>query len=328
MKIAVDAAGGDHYPENPVQGAILAAEENPDLEIYLVGPEELLKKELNKHSYDKDRVGIIHAPQIIGMDESPAKAVKTKPESSIVVGLALQKKKMCDAFVSAGNTGALLAASTFILGKLKGVLRPTISSLYPTLKGIRLLVDAGANLEVKPEMLYQFAVMGEIYAREILGIEKPVIGLLNVGEEEEKGTDVLKDTYKLLKSRSNFIGNVEGRDILIGKADIYLCDGMVGNITLKFGESIVPVFKMMIGQAIEKNRLNKEQQNIVLKIIQDVISPFDSENIGGVPFLGVNGTSLVGHGSSSAKAIKNMIINASLCVENEINSKIVSSLNN
>ena len=328
MKIAVDAVGGDHYPVNPVEGAILATEVIKDLEIFLVGPEELLKKELSKHNYDKDRIGIIHAPQIIGMDESPAKAVKTKPESSIVVGLALQKKKMCDAFVSAGNTGALLAASTFILGKLEGVIRPTISSIYPTLKGNRILVDAGANLEVKPEMLYQFAVMGEIYSREVLKIEKPMIGLLNVGEEEEKGTDVLKETFQLLKNRSNFVGNVEGRDILFGKADIFLCDGLVGNITLKFGESIVPAFKMMIGNAIEKNKLTPEQQNIVLKIVQDVISPFDSETIGGVPFLGVNGTSLVGHGSSSAKAIKNMILNASLCVENKINSKIVSSLNN
>jgi len=328
MRIAVDAVGGDSYPKVQIEGAIEALEKNDNINVILLGPEELIAKELNNYSFNKNKISIFNAPQIIGMDESPAKAVKMKVKSSIVLGLALQKKGKCDAFISAGNTGALLAASTFILGKLEGVLRPTIAALYPTIKGFRLLVDAGANLEVKPEMLYQFAIMGKVYSEQVLGVENPRIGLLNVGEEEEKGTEVLKETYKLLSKTPNFIGNIEGRDILPCNADVFVCDGLIGNITLKFGESLVEAFQILIGQGIKKNKLSEEQQQIVLKVISDVISPFDYQAVGGVPFLGVDGVSLVGHGSSSSRAIKNMILNAALCVENKVNSKIVSSLKN
>ncbi|HKJ33941.1 MAG TPA: phosphate acyltransferase PlsX [Balneolales bacterium] len=328
MRIAVDAVGGDSYPKVQIEGAIEALEKNDNINVTLLGPEELIAKELNNYSFNKNKISIFNAPQIIGMDESPAKAVKMKVKSSIVLGLALQKKGKCDAFISAGNTGALLAASTFILGKLEGVLRPTIAALYPTIKGFRLLVDAGANLEVKPEMLYQFAIMGKVYSEQVLGVENPRIGLLNVGEEEEKGTEVLKETYKLLSKTPNFIGNIEGRDILPCNADVFVCDGLIGNITLKFGESLVEAFQILIGQGIKKNKLSEEQQQIVLKVISDVISPFDYQAVGGVPFLGVDGVSLVGHGSSSSRAIKNMILNAALCVENKVNSKIVSSLKN
>jgi len=328
MRIAVDAVGGDYYPKNPVEGAIQAIEENDKIDILLCGPEGMIKKELSKFSYDDNRISIFDAPQIIGMNESPAKAFKTKPDSSIVRGLTVQKKGQCDAFISAGNTGALLAASTFILGKLEGVIRPTIAALYPTIKGFRLLVDAGANLEVKPEMLYQFGLMGKVYVEEVLGIENARIGLLNVGEEKEKGTEILKESYNLLDNNPNFIGNIEGRDILPAKADVFVCDGMIGNITLKFGESLVDAFQILISQGIEKNKLSDEQKQVVLKVISDVISPFDYQMVGGVPFLGVDGISLVGHGSSSAKAVKNMILNAALCVEHGVNSKIVSSLKN
>lgn len=328
MRIAVDAVGGDNYPQNQIEGALLALEENNALDILLVGPEELIQNELKKHSFDKERINIVDAPQIIGMEESPAKAVKSKKKSSIVLGLAMQKRGKCDAFISAGNTGALLAASTFILGKLEGVIRPTIAALYPTIHGFRLLVDAGANLEVKPEMLYQFAIMGQVYVQEVLGVENPRIGLLNVGEEEEKGTEILREAYKLLSKVPNFAGNIEGRDILACNADVFVCDGLIGNITLKFGESLVDAFQILIGQGIKKNKLTKEQEQIVLKVISDVISPFDYQAVGGVPFLGVDGFSLVGHGSSSARAIKNMILNAVLCIEHEVNSKIVSSLKN
>lgn len=327
MKIAVDAVGGDHYPQAPVMGAIQAAEENEQVEIILIGPEKLVKDELNKHSYPKSRISVLNAPDIISMDESPSKAVKGKPNSSITIGLSLHSKSGCDAFVSAGNTGALLAASIFILGKLKGVIRPTIATLYPTVDGFRLLVDAGANLELRPDVLFQCGVMGEIYTREILGIPKPRIGLLNVGEEEEKGTDTLKEAYQLLKKHPGFTGNVEGRDILMCKADVFVCDGLVGNILLKFGESLLIAFQTLFQKAMQVNSLNMDQQQAVTKVLQDVIHPFDYESVGGVPFLGIDGVSLVGHGSSSAKAIKNMIFNAALCVENKVNEKIVTSLN-
>ena len=230
MVIAVDAVGGDHFPDVPVQGAIQALKEHPDLEILLVGPEETIKQELDLHQYDTDRIEILHAPEIIGMDESPSIAVKSKQKSSIAVGLNAHKENRCVAFVSAGNTGALLAASTFLLGKLDGVSRPTIAATYPTINGISLLVDAGANLELKPEMYFQFAKMSTVFSREIMGVENPTVALLNVGEEPEKGLDQHKEAYKLLSGLENFIGNVEGKDILSGKANIYLTDGFTGNL--------------------------------------------------------------------------------------------------
>lgn len=327
MIVAVDAAGGDYFPQNPVEGAIQATEEIPELNIILIGPEEIVDKELSKHSYDENRIRVHHAPQIIGMDESPAQAVKGKQQSSIVLGIGLHKAGKCDAFVSAGNTGALLAASTFILGKLQGVLRPTIASYYPTLKGFRLLVDAGANLEIKPEMALQFAKMGQIFCQQILSIDSPKVGLLNVGEEEGKGTDNLKEINNTLKSLPGFIGNVEGKDILPGKADVYVCDGLVGNIILKFGESIPEILMKMVGQAIKDSNLSGEEIKKIKQILQTATSSFNYENVGGIPFLGVNGVSIVGHGGSSPLAIKNMINKAVQTVENDVNGKIIASLN-
>ncbi|WP_421774484.1 phosphate acyltransferase PlsX [Gracilimonas sp.] len=327
MIVAVDAAGGDYYPKNPVEGALQAIEENSDLTVLLVGPEDQVNKELANHDYDKERVLVHDAPQVIGMEESPAQAVKTKQQSSIVVGVGLHKAGKCDAFVSAGNTGALLAASMFGLGKLKGVLRPTIAAYYPTVKGFRLLVDAGANLELKPEAALQFAKMGQIYCQQILKIDNPKIGLLNVGEEEGKGTDLLKEIHTELKNHDHFVGNVEGKDILPGKADVFLCDGLVGNIVLKFGESIPEVLQQMIGGAIREMGLSNEEAGQIQKVLQTALSSFNYENVGGIPFLGVNGVSIVGHGGSSSLAIKNMIKSAVQTVENDVNGKIVASLN-
>lgn len=327
IKIAVDAVGGDFYPANPVQGAIQAVGEDKNLAIVLVGPEDLIKKELEKKEYSGDRISVFHAPEIITMDDAPAFAVKTKTNASIPVGLTLHAKKQVDGFVSAGNTGALMAASAFILGRLDGVLRPTISSVYPTIDGFRLMVDVGANLDVKAEMLYQFALMGEVYAREVMKIENPRVGLLNIGEEEEKGTDTLKKAHELLRTHPRFVGNIEGRDILAGHADIFVCDGLVGNILLKFGESIPGALQALVKQAIARQKPSPEQIQTAMVILKEALAPFDYESIGGVPFLGVNGVSLVGHGGSSALAIKNMIHNATRMVQHRVNDKIVASLN-
>ncbi len=327
MIVAVDAAGGDFYPQNPVEGALQAVEENSELKVLLVGPEEIIKKELANHDYDEKRVLIHDAPQVIGMEESPGQAVKTKQQSSIVVGVGLHKAGKCDAFVSAGNTGALLAASMFILGKLPGVLRPTIAVYYPTLKGFRLLVDAGANLEIKPETAFQFAKMGQIFCEQILSIESPKVALLNVGEEEGKGTEILKEINKELKSLEGFVGNVEGKDILPGKADVYVCDGLVGNIVLKFGESIPAMLEKMIGSTVKEMNLSPAEIQNIQKVLKSALSSFNYENVGGIPFLGVNGVSIVGHGSSSPLAIKNMIKSAVQTVEHDVNGKIVASLN-
>lgn len=326
MKIAVDAFGGDHFPHNPVNGAVLAVRENDQLVVILTGPEQEIKNELEKHDCPQDRILVQDAPEIIGMDESPAQAVRNKPNSSIVVGLGMHQKGMVDGFVSAGNTGALMAASAFILGRLDGVIRPTIATFYPTVKGLGLMIDAGANLEVKPEMLFQFGVMGNIYARDMMGIDTPRIGLLNVGEEKEKGSETLKKAYQLLQALPNFVGNIEGRDILAGQADVFVCDGITGNILLKFGESVPDAFKMLLMGVIKKRQLDKEQVALVTSLLQEAFMPFDYQRVGGVPFLGVNGISMVGHGGSSPEAIKNMILNAVRMAESDINKKIIASV--
>tara|TARA_R110000868_G_scaffold37111_9_gene131484 strand:- start:19061 stop:20044 length:984 start_codon:yes stop_codon:yes gene_type:complete len=327
MIVAVDAAGGDYFPKNPVEGALSAIAEDQALSVILVGPEDSIKAELANHEYDSSRVIIQDAPEIIGMEESPTTAVRNKRNSSIVIGLSLHKAGKCDAFVSAGNTGALLAASIFILGKLKGVSRPTIAAYYPTLKGFRLIVDAGANLEIKPEMAFQFSKMGQIFCEQILGIKDPKVGLLNVGEEDEKGTDELKEIHHHLKSLEGFIGNVEGRDIFSGKADVYLTDGLVGNIVLKLGESIPETIMMLVKAAVQKLDMEVEQVLAAQKILKSAMAPFNYETVGGIPFLGVDGVSIVGHGGSTPLAIKNMIKGAISCVENDVNGKIVASLN-
>lgn len=327
MVIAVDAVGGDFFPKNPVQGALEAVKENTEIQVLLVGPEETIQNELDSQEFDQTRVHILHAPEIIGMNESPATAVKSKRASSITIGISAHKQGKCSAFVSAGNTGALLAASTFLLGKLDGVIRPTIAATYPTIKGISLLVDAGANLELKPEMYLQFAKMSTIFAEEIMSINKPSVGLLNVGEEPEKGLDIHKDVHKILSELPNFAGNIEGRDILFGKTDIYLTDGFTGNVLLKFGESVPEILQNLLKKTMKEENLDEKSQKLVYGIIEKTMGQFNYERVGGIPFLGVDGLCLVGHGGSSVTAIKNMILNAAKCVEYKINDKIVSSLN-
>ncbi|TVP98411.1 MAG: phosphate acyltransferase PlsX [Balneolaceae bacterium] len=328
MLIAVDAVGGDHFPERPVKGAIEAINENSELQVLLIGPGDMIKKELDQTEHDSGRIHVLHAPEIIGMTESPAAAVKHKRNSSINLGLSAHKQGQCAAFVSAGNTGALLAASTFLLGKLDGVIRPTIAATYPTIKGISLLVDAGANLELKPVMYLQFAKMCTIFSEKILEIKDPTVGLLNIGEEAEKGLDIHKEVFQLLSELPNFYGNIEGRDILFGKTDIYLTDGFTGNILLKFGESIPEILMHMLKKTMSAENLDENAQKLVFGMISKTMNSFNYEHVGGIPFLGVNGMSLVGHGGSSITAIKNMILNAVRCVEYEINEKIVQSLSN
>ncbi len=326
MIIAVDAAGGDHYPGSPVGGSVQALQSRENLQIILAGPRDVIENELANYEYDSDRITVHHAPDVIGMNESPAQAVKTKRNSSIVEGLGLHKARKCDGFVSAGNTGALLAASTFILGKLEGVSRPTIAAVYPTIKGPRLLVDAGANLEVRPEMYVEFARMGSIYTDHILGVNEPTVGLLNVGEEKNKGTENLKEAYQLLSELPNFTGNAEGNDVFEGKADVFVSNGLVGNLLLKLGESIPHALEKFIGRAAKKMDLGPEQMKLVSGVLKTSLAEFNPEKIGGVPFLGVDGVSMVGHGGSTPTAIKNMILNAVKCVEHSINDEIVASL--
>lgn len=327
LHVAVDVVGGDHFPTNPIAGAKLALEAHPHVVLHLLGPEYLVREEAASQGLDLTRCVIHDAPEVVGMEEAPSAALKTKPNSSIALGNGLVKKGHAQAFVSAGNTGALLAASMFILGKLDGVARPTIGTVYPTVHGFRLLLDAGANLELRAEHYVQFAKMGRIYAKHLMGVENPKVGLLNVGEEAEKGTEILIEAYNALQSLTEFTGNIEGRDILTGKADVFLCNGLVGNLLLKFGESIPEVLSHLIGKTMNEKGLDSTQQAIVADVFKEALQPFNYENVGGMPFLGVNGISMVGHGGSTPKAMYNMISNAMHCVEVELNQRILTSLN-
>lgn len=327
MVIAVDAVGGDHFPENPILGGVMALEENDSLEILFVGPVDLIEKELEKYSYDQNRISILDAPEIVSMDDPSSAPVKSKPNSSINLGVKAIKSGSVNGFVSAGNTGALLMASTLFLGKLEGVIRPTIAAAFPTINGMRLLVDAGANLELKPEMYFQFAKMGSIYAKEIMGINDPKVGMLNIGSESEKGCDLHREAFKELQKLPNFLGNIEGKDILSGKTDVFVSDGFTGNILLKFGESVPHALQHLFKVTINEMDLDAEIQNHIFQVLKKAVCTFDYQHVGGVPFLGVDGVSLVGHGGSTPLAIKNMIINAAHCVESRINEKIVTSLN-
>ena len=244
ITIALDGMGGDNAPVNDVAGAVKTVLETQNINVILVGLEEKISSELKKHTYDKSRISIQNASEVIGMHESPTEAIKKKTDSSITVGLKLVKEKKADAFISAGNTGAVMAASLFTLGRISNVSRPTIGESFPTDEGTSIVFDVGANMDCKPIHLLEFAVMGVVYANHIFGIENPRVAILNVGEEKSKGNSLTYDAYPLLeKSGLNFIGNVEGRDVLRGKAEVIVCDGYTGNVILKFAESVPAVLK-------------------------------------------------------------------------------------
>lgn len=326
-KIVVDAMGGDFAPQNVVVGAVEALKLNPNFELYLVGRKtdilSVLKK--NKLSFDEDF--IINADQVIEMGESPTSALKSKPDSSIVVGAKLVKEKKADAFVSAGNTGAMMSASTLIIGRIPGVGRPTIGAEIPNINGTCYLYDVGAGKDAKPFHLLEYAIMGTIYAKEIGGVLNPSVGVLSMGEEEGKGNEVANEAYNLLKnSKLNFIGNVEGRDILTGKVDVVVCDGFVGNILLKFGEAVPKLLKHLLEQTAKKNFIDALKIILVKSTLKKALKNLDYQEHGGVPLLGVNGISIIGHGSSTPKAITNMILKAKLMHEKDLVGKIEKSI--
>jgi phosphate acyltransferase len=337
LTIAVDAMGGDHAPECVVEGVVNALQESSNrFKIVLIGQAEKVEPLLAAHAGASLNLQFMHAPEVVTMDDIPATAVKAKQESSLVRGLQLCKTGKADAFVSAGNTGAQMAASLFVLGRLPGVLRPTIYAYFPRIQeGLTNIVDVGANVDCKPENLVQFAEMLTIYQRYAAGIEKPLTGLLNIGEEENKGPDTLKQAYRLLKEadskgKINFIGNIEGHDILKGHATIVICDGLVGNTILKFGESIPEFLGTLFRQSLEKllvsGQMDQNTAKLTSVMFKGMFEPFDVEKFGGVPFLGVDGISIVGHGRSSSRAIKNMIYMAEHMVEKKVNQHIAEVL--
>ena len=326
-KIIVDAMGGDFAPENAVIGAIEASIENPGFDLFLVGKEKEIQRVLKNKNLNFDSSKIIDAEEIIEMGDAPTDAIKKKPNSSIVVGAKYVKDKKAHAFVSAGNTGAMMAASTLIMGRLQNVGRPTIGAEIPNIHGTCYLFDVGAGKDAKPVHLFEYAVMGSIYAREFGSVSNPRIGVLSMGEEESKGNEVSTAAYKLLKeSKLNFIGNVEGRDILTGKVDVVVCDGFIGNILLKFGESVPKLLKHLLKKTAEKNFIDKIKIGLFKGTLKRALKDLDYQEHGGVPLLGINGISIIGHGSSTPKAIKNMVFRAYDMYKKNFNQKIENSL--
>ena len=328
MKIALDAMGGDNAPEVTVAGALRAAREFP-IEIVLVGQREAVEQSLSRYPKRPPNLSVLHAAEVIGMDESPAASIRKKRESSISVGVELLKSKQADAFVSAGNTGAVVAASTLLVGLLPGIERPGIAILLPGVKGDTLLIDVGANIDPKPLHLLQYALMGEVYMRYVLGKNRPTVGLLNVGEEETKGTDFIKETYGMLEASGvNFVGNVEGHDIFSGEFDVIVCDGFAGNVAIKTAESLARAVNILLKRSLAASPITRLgawlARDAFLKLRQEV----DYAEHGGAPLLGVDGVSIIAHGASGGKAIKNAIRVAYESVRHQLNQHMVEAVQN
>ena len=314
MRIALDSMGTDHAPAAEVAGAIGALQElDSALEVVLVGDQAAIEAELARQpDAPPGRLHVRHAPDRVTASDSPASVIRRKPESSIVVGLKLVKAGEADAFVSAGSTGAVMATSLFTLRPLPGVARPAIGTLLPTAKAPCLMLDAGANVDCKPQHLLQFAHLGQVYAKDLMGIANPRVALLNIGEEPEKGDELTLETYRLLAGATglNFVGNVEGRDIIKGNSDVVVCDGFVGNVLLKFYESVA---EFTIGLLKKELKQSHEQLNL-----EEVFRILDYAEYGGAPLLGVGGISIICHGESSARAIRNAIAVAARAVQSDM----------
>ena len=326
-RIVVDAMGGDFAPANAVLGAVEAFNENKSFDLFFVGKEKKIIEVLSSGNLSFSKDFIVNADEVIEMGDSPASSLKSKPNSSIVIGAQLVKDKKADAFVSAGNTGAMMAASTLIIGRIPGLGRPTIGAEMPNINGICYLYDVGASKDSKPIHLFEYAIMGTIFAKEMGGIPNPKVGVLSMGEEEGKGNEVTEAAAKLLKeSRLNFIGNVEGRDILAGNVNVVVCDGYVGNIILKFGESVPKLLKHLLTKTAEKSFFDKLLIGLSKNALKKSLKSLDYQEYGGVPLLGVNGISIIGHGSSSVRAIKNMVLRANEMHQKQLVQKMTNAI--
>jgi phosphate acyltransferase len=311
MKIALDAMGADAAPVPEIEGAIMALRNNPDLEIVLVGKQDVIEKELTKHNTKGLRYSIQHTSEVIEMADSPSKALKLKRDSSIVQCIEMQKAGKVAASVSAGNTGAFMGAALFGLGRIESVQRPAITIAIPTINGFTLMLDMGANSDCRPQQLFQFARMGEIFVEHVWDRKNPRVGLLSVGEEESKGNEAVVATHAMLRaSNMNFVGNIEGNSILMDKADVVVCDGFVGNVLLKFYESIPNLLQQTLGDVLKGERAHQ------------FFEKFNKESYGGAELLGVNGVVIICHGSSTPLAIKNALEKASKMVTKKVNDII------
>lgn len=308
MHIGIDIMGGDYFPQAPVEGALRARKDLGDtVRLVLIGDEGIIRKEVQKQGGNINDFDLLHTAAFIEMSESPVRAIKTKPHATINIGLRMVRENKLDGFVSAGNTGAMIASSMYSLGTIPGVFRPTIGILFPNITGSKsLLCDIGANLDSKAEQLAQFGILGSVYMEVVNKVERPRVALLNVGEEDVKGPKSVQEAYKVLSEAPmiNFVGNLEGRHLFSGKADILVCDGYTGNILLKFAESMYDI--------LQARKSGKDE----------MLERFNFENYGGVPILGIKGISIIGHGISTGKAIQKMIHEAVDAAESALTSKI------
>lgn len=324
VKVAVDAMGGDNAPGEIVKGAVDAVCAEKKIKVFLVGKEEQVKAELSKYTYPQEQVEVVNATEVIAMAEPPVAAIRGKKDSSIVKGLYMVREGKCDAFVSAGSTGAVLAGGQVIVGRSKGVERPPLAPLIPTEKGAFLLIDCGANVDAKPSQLVQFAKMGSIYMENVMGIKNPKVGIVNIGAEEEKGNALVKETFPMLKACSdiNFIGSIEARDIPAGAADVVVCEAFVGNVVLKLYEGVGSTLIKKVKGGMMVNLRSKIGALLVKPALKQTLKAFDLEQYGGAPLLGLKGLVVKTHGSSKAVEIKNTILQCVTFKEQDINGKI------
>ena len=326
--VALDAMGGDNAPKEMIKGAVQALEKTDAVQVLLVGKEDVIRAELAQYTYDKARIEVVNATEVIETAEPPVNAIRRKKDSSIVVGMKLVKEGQADAFVSAGSSGAVLVGGQVIVGRIKGVERPPLAPLIPTEKGVSLLVDCGANVDARPSHLVQFAKMGSIYMEHVVGIKNPKVGIVNIGAEEEKGNALVKETFPLLKGEKNinFIGSVEAREIPHGQADVIVCEAFAGNIILKLFEGVGSVLISEIKKGMMGSLRSKIGALLVKPALKKALKSFDSSEYGGAPLLGLNGLVVKTHGSSTAKEICNTIIQCVTFKEQKINEKIKESI--
>jgi len=324
VKVAVDAMGGDNAPVEIIKGAIAAINENANVKVFLVGQEDIVSKELSGYTYKSEQVEIVNATEVIETAEPPVMAIRRKKDSSIVKAMNLVKDGICDAYVSAGSTGATLVGGQVIVGRIKGVERPPLAPLIPTEKGCALLIDCGANVDARPSHLIQFAKMGSVYMEHVVGIKNPRVAIVNNGAEEEKGNALVKETFPLLKNCPdiNFIGSIEARDIPAGYADVIVCEAFVGNVILKLYEGVGGTLIKMVKQGMMTSLRSKIGALLVKPALKETLKAFDLEQYGGAPMLGLNGLVVKTHGSSKSVEIKNSILQCITFTEQNINEKI------